>query len=904
MPYPNEHAARLKEPGQFDSFARENNMGGDGIDFIYGIKGGRSEIQAIRFDKKKFTPEEARRWLKDHDFHPIDFELASEPLKAAATQDEKKAQEARSKKYNIAIKEGGNVTKPSEWANVSDDDFLDPVNYRYPCPNADQTQAAAAYWGKPENEAQYSSEEKGVINRRLAEFEKKFQIAGYAKASWAGGDDIAGAIHEFAIHAASRLIGAVDDPKADGYRWLVQVIEAGPDKQGLANYPFGILREAAPLYEGAKVFALSQGQHASPANPYGKSVRDLVGWLSGVRSNDTGIEAKLNILRTASWLRDMIVDSFERGKQDLVGLSHDILAKMRAGSSPRDVEKIVRVDSVDVVYDPIAGGKFIRMAAAASKAAGQKEEPMFKSLLAALTKLRPDLKTQIEALEAKGDAVTEEEIINLVTQVTGARNPDLDKLSSILEKLTTSNRDQTTQQVQEIVNAFTKKLEDNEKLTACAQILIDEMAAANLPEILRSRIKRQFSGKIFELEALKAAIREEKEIADKLSGSGTPHDVGMPRAEVGTEEPERLQAAMDKLLEVSVDEKFKDIKAFRSLRAAYTRITGDSELRGVPTREGEKLGRAFMEFMRLPAAYSTSSFSFVLGNSLYRRLLKEYMAVDYRENVLLSFVRNAPDFRTMEIIQVGYFGDLPTITPETVDYPELTMPTDIEATYSVIQKGGILTVTRAAMLADDLRSIAQLVSKVGRAARRTHAKRAWNMIINNATFDGDSTALFDASHGNLGAVALTLDATGIATLTNRLKAMYAQAEQDSAEIMGLIPKYLWCDRTHLEIAQGLNSPWPGASTPNPHAGRFGANHENIICNPLFTDTDDWGLIADANDVELLEAAYINGRTEPEFFLADNPTIGQMFVADKIQYKIRHEYEVEIADFRGFDKSVV
>jgi hypothetical protein len=285
-------------------------------------------------------------------------------------------------------------------------------------------------------------------------------------------------------------------------------------------------------------------------------------------------------------------------------------------------------------------------------------------------------------------------------------------------------------------------------------------------------------------------------------------------------------------------------------------------------------------------------------------LLKEYRAVDYREDVLISYVRNAPDFRPMEIIQVGYFGDLPTITPETLDYQELTMPTDVEATYAVIQKGGILTITRATLLADDVRSIEQLVSKLGRAARRTYAKRAWNMIINNAIFDGDSKNLFHVDHGNLGATELTLDATGITTLTSRLQAMYAQVEQDSGEGMGLIPKYLWCDRTHLEIAQGLNSPWPGAEFVNPHAGRFGRNHENIISNPLFTDTKDWGLVADAKDVELLEAAHLNGRREPELILANNPIVGQMFVADKIQYKIRHEYNFEIADTRGFDKSEV
>jgi hypothetical protein len=325
------------------------------------------------------------------------------------------------------------------------------------------------------------------------------------------------------------------------------------------------------------------------------------------------------------------------------------------------------------------------------------------------------------------------------------------------------------------------------------------------------------------------------------------------------------------------------------------------EFRGIPSREGLKLGEAFMNMMRLPAAYSTSSFSWVLGNSMYRRLLKEYKAVDYHEDVLISFYRNAKDFKNMEIIQVGYFGDAPDVNPENADYVEITMPTDIEASYAINQKGWILTVTRRAMLNDDLKSVVQLVSKMARAFRRTHARRAWAKIIDNATFGGDSTALFDASHGNLGAVALTNDATGVTTLTNRLQAMHAQTEQDSGEGLALEAKYLWCDRTHLEIAKALNSYW--IASYNPHSGRFGKDHERIICNPLFTDPNDWGLIGDAEAVELLEAAYINGQREPEFFLADNPYAGQLFVADKLQYKGRHEYEFEIADYRGFDKSV-
>jgi HK97 family phage major capsid protein/HK97 family phage prohead protease len=76
-PYPNEHAARLTDPDQYDSLRRVNDEGGPGIDFIYGIKEGESEIQAIRFNSARYSPAEARDWLAEHDFSPIMFEEAT-----------------------------------------------------------------------------------------------------------------------------------------------------------------------------------------------------------------------------------------------------------------------------------------------------------------------------------------------------------------------------------------------------------------------------------------------------------------------------------------------------------------------------------------------------------------------------------------------------------------------------------------------------------------------------------------------------------------------------------------------------------------------------------------------------------------------------------------------------------
>jgi HK97 family phage major capsid protein/HK97 family phage prohead protease len=88
-PYPNEHAARLTDPGQYDSLRRENDAGGSGIDFIYGIKEGVSEIQAIRFNSARYSAAEARAWLAEHDFSPIEFEEATgdgEAARAAANE--------------------------------------------------------------------------------------------------------------------------------------------------------------------------------------------------------------------------------------------------------------------------------------------------------------------------------------------------------------------------------------------------------------------------------------------------------------------------------------------------------------------------------------------------------------------------------------------------------------------------------------------------------------------------------------------------------------------------------------------------------------------------------------------------------------------------------------------------
>jgi len=80
-PYPTEHTARLIEPRRFASFTRKPVPGEPGVAMIIGVRSGGgtegTEVQAFRFDRTRFTPAQARAWLRRHGRKAIMFEPAT-----------------------------------------------------------------------------------------------------------------------------------------------------------------------------------------------------------------------------------------------------------------------------------------------------------------------------------------------------------------------------------------------------------------------------------------------------------------------------------------------------------------------------------------------------------------------------------------------------------------------------------------------------------------------------------------------------------------------------------------------------------------------------------------------------------------------------------------------------------
>jgi len=84
MPLPNEHSGRVKNPNLFVAASFRRKEITDGVSIIIGkLKSdptGSTVTQTYRFDKKKFTAVQARKWLKDHKIDTVSFEAAKNEM--------------------------------------------------------------------------------------------------------------------------------------------------------------------------------------------------------------------------------------------------------------------------------------------------------------------------------------------------------------------------------------------------------------------------------------------------------------------------------------------------------------------------------------------------------------------------------------------------------------------------------------------------------------------------------------------------------------------------------------------------------------------------------------------------------------------------------------------------------
>jgi len=526
--------------------------------------------------------------------------------------------------------------------------------------------------------------------------------------------------------------------------------------------------------------------------------------------------------------------------------------------------------------------------------------------------------------DEKSGGVKADDLEKIITRVMQGVQPSLrlDDIQKIIEKTAKEsfNPGAVEQKIQGVVNGI-------EQRAMCARLLDKRLSESGLPEVTQKKLSVAFEGKTFKPEDLESLIKEEKEYLAKLE---VPvFSVGdQSRAEVGIGAKEKISMAIDKMFGLSkedavlsarmsvnlqtheefcrravkdIESHYDEIAPFSGLKALYVRMTGDEYVSGRMNK-----GRVASEFRALQDL-TTGTFSYLLGDTLNRRLVKEYSATDYQENLLISARKSVSDYRSQEAVMTGYFSDIPEVNTEAEDYGEVGVISDEKAEYTLSKRGVILSISDKVIINDDLGFVQSAVRKLGQAARRTHAKYVWDFFVSNRNCS-DGTPWFTSGHGNLITTGLTTIPAGIAAVLTLYKALLKATEKDSGEPIGIVDMMTLVYPVDLiDIAEGVvndteyyTSNDLTTKRRNPLKGKI----EGVQC-PLLTDTNDWGLLRNPFMWEMIEMGYLYGRQEPEFILADNPQNSEsMFTADKIRYKLRHIYNGALVDHRSGGKGVV
>lgn len=561
----------------------------------------------------------------------------------------------------------------------------------------------------------------------------------------------------------------IEADEKTGGAYKICVIKAG--LSGNRNfYSDAVLREATALFEGVRVFVKSDAEHLAGQ---GKDVRNLIGQISDPsfiegNSPDTGeIQATFHLIEPEGDVGVKLREAWDRGMTGLFGFSMDVAgtAKIirRGNVAIREATKFIKVKSVDLIVEAGAGGAVIDLIEA------KENEVMNREQLIALLEAQGLLTGKAVDKLSDGDLETilREALDNSSTGEEGGDGGNGGEGGG--------DNAETGTDLREAVRRIEARADMREAIRA-----------STLPASAKDKLIKQFADLDSFTEAqVTTAIKDEAEYLSSFTESGTVQGLGDTiRIEAGETQAEKVE----QMLEAFFDPEHKEHRHVQSFKECYTLITGDTRVTGQLRNCND---------VRLREALNSASFDAVLGDSITRRMVKDYNTPT-RYDIWRELVTIVPvmDFRTQERNRFGGYGDIPTVVEEDA-YVALNSPTDEKVTYAVSKKGGTESISLEMIKNDDVGAIRQIPTKLSRAAKRTLGKFVLDFLrTNSVIYDG--VALFHATHGNLGSAALAATALAAGRL-----AMLKQQEMDSNDPLGIGPEYLWVSPDNEETAVDL-----------------------------------------------------------------------------------------------------
>lgn len=633
--------------------------------------------------------------------------------------------------------------------------------------------------------------------------------------------------------------------KAD--RFEIMAITAGA-ANGWEFQP-EVLRQSMALWEGVNCFI----DHDLGA----RSVRDIAGVLRKVSwDNDTqGVKAEVQPFGPSKALlieigRQVLEASDEPAVK--VGFSADILFR----SKGKQVEEIIKVYSVDLVYNPARGGVFLR----------------------ALNQLGLNFQTQ-----GGLDMQTFQE----------------------QEVLTAPKTEEVGTETQGVTADIQTQLAEMRQMRAEMSAWVAEtmLGSSQLPYPVKDRLKKQFSGRTFAPAELQSAIRDARAMLMEMDPGKAVN--GPARIEGMVDAGERVQAAVDDLFGAprAAHMRTAEVPRLSGIRELYLSLTGDVDLHGGYHPERAQLA-------------TTADFSGLVKNSLNKLVANTWEELgkagyDWWKDITVQEHFNSLHDITGTLI--GTVGDLPSVA-EGGPYTELQVGDSPEIA-SFTKYGGYIPLTLELIDRDETRKLRAYARELASAGMRKISRLVANIFTANAGAGpvmADGGNLFNSDlvstatgHANLSTIALSAanwDSISSKVYKQPMLIKNALTIYGTGPQMAVNPKFLLVARanqkTAMEICTGAlvressyvyDNVLKGSAVP--------------VVVPEWTDNNDWAAVCDPR---VAPAIFIAERfgIAPEIFIAGDELSPAVFSNDEHRLKVRHFLAVWVNDFRPLHKSNV
>lgn len=305
-------------------------------------------------------------------------------------------------------------------------------------------------------------------------------------------------------------------------------------------------------------------------------------------------------------------------------------------------------------------------------------------------------------------------------------------------------------------------------------------------------------------------------------------------------------------------------------------------------REGLTANYADRLELAREAINSTSTFPIALSNVANKSLVQGYETAPATFDTWTGKGSNR-DFKPAKRILLSEAAEL-KLVPEGGQFKDSQM-SEAGTNVSVLTFGRTFSLTRQAIINDDLGVFNDISSKFGRAAKNKINNMVYDLLSGNTVLE-DGKALFGADRKNLATAGSELS---VVSLAAGVAAMRRQKHIGENRNLNISPTYLIVppelEALAYQVVKSVVDPARSNDTVNPFSGRF-----TIVVDAALTDPHAWYLASRPTDVQTIEVTYLNGVETPRLETQTG------FKVDGIEYKVAIDCNATALDFRGLYKN--